>query len=63
MLDSNSFSFFIVLTPTASRIKEVVGTKYEDGHYAEAVEAGFKEVIKRVKDYVNAKNDGNLDGA
>jgi len=45
------------------RIKEVVGTKYEDGHYAEAVEAGFKEVIKRVKDYVNEKNADNLDGA
>lgn len=45
-----------------SRIKEVVGTKYEDGHYAETVEAGFKEVIKRVKDYVNAKNGGNVDG-
>lgn len=45
------------------RIKEVVGTKYEDGHYTEAVEAGFKEVIKRVKDYVNTKNGGNIDGA
>lgn len=44
-------------------IKEVVGTKYEDGHYAEAVEAGFKEVIKKVKDYVNEKNSSNLDGA
>ena len=45
-----------------SRIKEVVGTKYEDGYYAEAVEAAFKEVIKRVKDYVKEKNAGNLDG-
>jgi uncharacterized protein (TIGR02391 family) len=45
------------------RIKEVVDTKYEDGHYADAVEAGFKEVIKRVKDYVNSKTGGNLDGA
>ncbi len=45
------------------RIKEVVGTKYEDGHYAEAVEAGFKEVIKRVKDYVNTKESANIDGA
>jgi uncharacterized protein (TIGR02391 family) len=44
------------------RIKEVVGKKFEDGHYAEAVEAGFKEVIKRVKDYVNAQDGGNLDG-
>lgn len=46
-----------------SRIKEVVGKKYEDGHYAEAVEAAFKEVIKRVKDYVNARHSGpRLDG-
>jgi len=44
------------------RIKEVVGKKYEDGHYAEAVEAGFKEVIKRVKDYVNTKEGTNIDG-
>lgn len=45
------------------RIKEVVGTKYENGHYAEAVEAGFKEVIKKVKDYVNTKNGSTIDGA
>jgi len=44
------------------RIKEVVGRKYEDGHYTEAVEAAFKEVIKRVKDYVNAKVGSNVDG-
>jgi uncharacterized protein (TIGR02391 family) len=45
------------------RIKEVVGKKYENGHYAEAVEAVLKEVIKRVKDYVNARNSGTrLDG-
>jgi len=45
------------------RIKEVTGTKYEDGHYADAVEAGFKEVIKRVKDYANSKTGSSLDGA
>jgi len=43
-------------------IKEVVGKKYEDGYYAEAVESAFKEVIKRVKDYVNAKTKGSFDG-
>jgi len=46
-----------------SRIKEVVGKKYENGHYAEAVESAFKEVIKRVKDYVNAKVSNNVDGS
>lgn len=43
-------------------IKEVVGTKFEDGHYAESVEAAFKEVIKRVKDFVNLKTSGSFDG-
>lgn len=45
------------------RIKEVVGTKYEDGHYAETVESAFKEVIKRVKDYIHGKTGERLDGA
>lgn len=44
------------------RIKEVVGSKFENGHYAEAVESAFKEVIKRVKDFVNSKTSGGLDG-
>jgi len=44
------------------KIKEVVGTKFEDGHYADAVESAFKEVIKRVKDYVNLKTNGAFDG-
>lgn len=44
-------------------VKVVVGRKYEHQHYAESVEAAFKEVIKRVKDYVNARNgDSRLDG-
>lgn len=44
------------------RIKEVVGLKYENGHYAESVESAFKEVIKRVKDFVNSKTSGGFDG-
>lgn len=45
------------------RILAVVGKKYEHGHYAESVEAAFKEVIKIVKDYVNPRNgQTRLDG-
>jgi len=47
-------------------IKNVAIEKFEDRYYADAVESAFKEVIKRVKDYVNPKiNDPNsriLDG-
>jgi len=34
-------------------IKNVSKNRYESGHYADAVESAFKEVIKRLKDYVN----------
>ena len=44
------------------KVKEVVGAKFEDRHYAEAVESAFKEVIKRVKDFVNTKTKGGFDG-
>jgi len=46
-------------------IKNVSENRYKHGNYADAVEAAFKEVIKRVKDYVNPvinvkpKLDGN----
>ena len=43
-------------------IKKLCYARYSDGHYVDAVEAAFKEVIKRVKDYVNSKINGNLDG-
>lgn len=45
------------------RVKEVVGTKYQSDHYAEAVESAFKEVIKRVKDFVNTNTGKRFDGA
>jgi hypothetical protein len=43
-------------------IKEVSKKRFEDGHYADAVEAAFKEVIKRVKEYIKDKTGENLDG-
>lgn len=45
-----------------SKIKEVVGTKFQTRHYADAVESAFKEVIKRVKDYIKEKIGEELDG-
>jgi uncharacterized protein (TIGR02391 family) len=45
-----------------SLIKEVSQRRFEDGHYADAVEAAFKEVIKRVKEYIKDKTGENLDG-
>lgn len=43
-------------------IKEVSQRRFENGHYADAVEAAFKEVIKRVKEYIKSKSGENLDG-
>ena len=46
-----------------NRLISVVGMKYKNGHYAETVESAFKEVIKRVKDYVNARSKTKFEGA
>lgn len=43
-------------------IKEVSQQRFEDSHYADAVEAAFKEVIKRVKEYIKKEIGENLDG-
>lgn len=43
-------------------IKQVSYDRYRSGHYADSVEASFKEVIKRVKDYVNVKTEGHFEG-
>lgn len=43
-------------------IEKVSKDRYESEYYADAVEAAFKEVIKRVKDYVNLKTNGGFDG-
>jgi len=43
-------------------IKEVSKERFEDAHYADAVEAAFKEVIKRIKEYIKDKTGENLDG-
>lgn len=43
-------------------IKKVSEKRFRDGHYADAVESAFKEVIKRVKEYYREKTGEELDG-
>lgn len=45
-----------------SLVKEVSQKRFEDGHYADATEAAFKEVIKRVKEYIKKNTGEDLDG-
>jgi uncharacterized protein (TIGR02391 family) len=44
-------------------IIEVAKDKFEDGHYADAVESAFKEINNRVKKIVKKKMGDELDGA
>jgi uncharacterized protein (TIGR02391 family) len=43
-------------------IVELSMKKFEDGHYADAVESAFKSVNKCVKDLVKAKTGNEMDG-
>jgi len=43
-------------------IIEIAKKKFEDGHYADAVESALKEVNTRVKEIVKKKTGGELDG-
>lgn len=43
-------------------IRKVSEHRYSSGHYADAVEAAFKEIIKRVKDHVNLSVTPHIDG-
>lgn len=45
------------------KIAKVSKEKFEDGHFADAVESAFKDVNKRVKKYVKSKHSIELDGA
>lgn len=44
-------------------IINIAKKKFEDGHYADAVESAFKEVNNRVKETVKTKTGKELDGA
>jgi len=44
-------------------IVEIAMKKFEDGHYADAVESAFKEINKRVKEVVKGKIGAELDGS
>lgn len=43
-------------------IQKVSEKKFKDGYYADAVESAFKEVIRRVKEYLKGKTGEELDG-
>lgn len=44
------------------KIKIISKHRYDYGNYSDAVEASFKEVIKKLKDHVNLKTGGSFDG-
>lgn len=44
-------------------IKNVSKTRFEDGHFADAVESAFKEINSRVKEIVKDRANVELDGA
>jgi len=56
----NSASFWQLIHPSIERIAK---RKYDDGHFADAVESAFKDVNSRVKAYVKGKTGEELDGA
>ncbi|MBU2524904.1 TIGR02391 family protein [Patescibacteria group bacterium] len=43
-------------------IKKVSYKRFQSKHYVDAVESAFKQVIKRLKDYVNSKTERKYDG-
>jgi uncharacterized protein (TIGR02391 family) len=45
------------------QIRELAQARFEAGHFADAVEASFKEINTRVKDVVLARGEGEIDGA
>lgn len=46
-----------------SEIRNVSKTRFEDGHFADAVESAFKEINSRVKEIVKDRANVELDGA
>lgn len=44
-------------------ITAIAKRRFDDGHFADAVESALKEVNKRVKDHVKAQTGNELDGA
>lgn len=44
-------------------VVKVAKKKFEDGHFADAVESAFKEINKSVKDVVKKQTGDELDGA
>lgn len=46
-----------------NRITKIAKSRFETGHYADSVEASFKEINVRVKEIVKEKTAEDLDGA
>ncbi len=58
--NDNSYDFWGIIH---TNIATIAKRKFEDGHYADAVESAFKEINKRVKEIVKTKIGKELDGA
>ena len=46
-----------------AKVQSVAETRFDSGHFADAVEAAFKEVNNRVKAVIKDKTGQELDGA
>ena len=46
-----------------SRITKIAKSRFETGHYADSIEASFKEINVRVKEIVKEKTAKDLDGS
>lgn len=57
---SNHDGFWASINPT---IREVAKSRFDSKHYADAVEASFKEINSRIKEEVRQRTGDTLDGA
>ncbi len=58
--DASSDPLWVGIHPV---IRDVAKSRFDSGHRADAVEAAFKEINSRVKEYVRQKTGEELDGA
>lgn len=58
--NSNSDPLWHGINPT---IKDVAKSRFDSGHRSDAVEAAFKEINSRIKEFVRQRTGAELDGA
>jgi uncharacterized protein (TIGR02391 family) len=58
--NSENESFWNLINPTITQVSK---SRFDSGHYADSVEAAFKEVNKAIKEIVKADTGEELDGA